>query len=60
MKTNWMKWLMIGILTVSALNGCFVFRGGDGDRYRDRDRHEDRGDHHKYGEDRGEMHHYGN
>jgi ABC-type Zn2+ transport system substrate-binding protein/surface adhesin len=65
MKTNLMKWLVIAVLLMSTLNGCFVFRGRDDrdrDRHEDRDRYhdQDRGEHHDHDENRGEMnHHYG-
>ena len=49
MKTKLLKWFMIILLSLSALTGCFVGRGGDG-YHRDRDHWEhhdgDRWEHH--------------
>ncbi len=53
MNGRLLKWLMIGLFSISALTGCFVWHDRDYDR--DHRYYHDRDDSHHY--DRDEMHH---
>jgi hypothetical protein len=48
MNGRLLKWLVIGLFSITALTGCFIRHDRD-DYYRDRD--------HGYYHDRGDMHH---
>lgn len=56
MNGRLLKWLMIGLFSISTLTGCFIRHDRD-DYYRDRDHryYHDRDDSHHY--DRDDMHH---
>jgi hypothetical protein len=55
MNGRLLKWLMIGLFSISALTGCFIHERDDYYRDRDRGYYHDRDDFHHY--DRDDMHH---